>query len=95
LGVDGNMVSPNVNRLLEEAKTLTVTERQQLLVLLNDLPSEASSDAREEELDQVLLKTRVINTIPPRDMDPGGYQSWKPIEIEGKPISETIVEERR
>jgi flagellar motility protein MotE (MotC chaperone) len=49
----------------------------------------------EEEFEQRLLAKGIISEIPPRIIDPLFEQNRKPVEIEGKPVSEIIIEERR
>ena len=90
------MVSQNVYRVLREAKTLSVEERLQLRSLLDELPTEASNQPS-DELDRLLLAQGVISRIPPKPTaeDIARFQAWKPIKIEGKPLSETIIEDRR
>jgi len=47
----------------------------------------------EEEFEQHLLKKGVISRIPPRIRDASANR--EPVEVEGKPVSEIIIEERR
>lgn len=49
----------------------------------------------EDRLEQMLLKEGLLSKIPPPITDFALYQKRKPITIRGKPISETIIEERR
>jgi len=80
------MATSTFERLAEEIKTLTPDEQRQLRDLLER--------ALIEELDRRLLAQGVISRIPPPITDLTPYQNRKPIEIEGKPLSETIIEER-
>jgi len=58
--------------------------------------SEAAPElSPEDRLDQLLLEAGVISEIPPPITDFTPYQNRKPIEVKGKPVSETIIEERR
>jgi len=41
-----------------------------------------------------LLKAGLPSQIPPR-LDPATYQEFSPIVIQGEPLSETIIRERR
>lgn len=81
------MATSTIERLAEEIKTLTPDEQ----VRLRDLLERALI----EELDRRLLAKGVISRIPPPITDFTPYQNRKPIDIEGKPLSETILEERR
>lgn len=91
------MVSPNVTRVLEEAKTLSLEERQQLRQMLERLPVDKPKLSKGEQLDQLLLQRGVISRIPPNatEADIARFRAWKPVPIEGKPLSETIIEDRR
>jgi putative addiction module CopG family antidote len=47
-----------------------------------------------DELNQQLLEAGLLTKIPARP-DPTDYQEFSPIAIEGEPLSETIIRERR
>ncbi len=47
-----------------------------------------------EELNRQLLEAGLLSQIPPRP-DPATYQEFSPIVIQGEPLSETIIRERR
>lgn len=81
------MATSTFERLAEEIKTLTPDEQVRLRDLLNR--------ALHDELDRRLLAEGVISRIPPPITDFTPYQNWKPVEIQGKPLSETIIEGRR
>ena len=49
----------------------------------------------EAELQQRMLKAGIIRHIPPPITDFTPYQNRTPVPIEGKPLSETVIEERR
>ena len=91
------MVSPNVNRLLEEAKNLTLDERRQLRNLLDEPTADQAALGKEGQLARVLLQRGIISRIRPKatEADIARFEAWKPVPIKGKPLSETIIEERR
>lgn len=91
------MVSPNVNRLLEEAKNLTLDERRQLRCMLDEPIAEPPAMSKEGQLARVLLQRGIISRIRPKatEADIARFEAWKPVPIKGKPLSETIIEERR
>ena len=78
------MVSPNVNRILQEMQGLSDAERQELRGLLED------RSARQALVERGLLEMRT-----PRGKDLERFRCWQPIPIKSKPLSETIIEERR
>ena len=83
------MASDLFQRLAEELRQLSPEEQVQLKAVLE----------REllDELDRRLLAKGVISRIPPppTEADIERWRSWKPIQIEGKPLSETVIEDRR
>lgn len=50
---------------------------------------------REEKFERQLLSKGIISEIPPRIIDPLLELNRRPVEIEGTPVSEIIIEERR
>jgi putative addiction module CopG family antidote len=47
-----------------------------------------------DEVNRQLLEAGLLSQIPPRP-DPETYQEFAPIVIQGEPLSETIIRERR
>jgi len=47
-----------------------------------------------DELNRQLVEAGLLSQIPPRP-DPATYQEFSPIVIQGEPLSETIIRERR
>lgn len=89
------MSSANLEKVIEEVKALTPIERRRVRELIDSLLDQAVSTSPEDLLDQTLLEDGVISEIPPRITDFTPYQNRKPVEVKGKPLSETIIEERR
>jgi hypothetical protein len=91
------MVSANVTRLVEQVKTLSLEEREQFFQLIDPQPPQRSKLSKEEQVEQLLLERGVISSIRPKltQADIDRFNAWKPIPIKGKPLSETIIEERR
>jgi hypothetical protein len=71
--------------------------KQMLDVLCAPLPelTEKSDSQKLQELDQILLEEGLVSQIPPPITDFTPYRNRKLIEVKGKPISQTIIEERR
>jgi hypothetical protein len=88
-------MSPSVEKLIRLAQSLSPDERQELSSHLHELASQAASPTLEEQLDQAMLRAGLIAALPPRDLDPVEYHAWQPVAVGGKPLSESIVEERR
>lgn len=98
------MPSANLARILEEVKALSPEERQELRRALESEPETppilevAGLRSKRElldELDRRLLAAGLIRRIPPPITDFTPYQNRKPVEVEGEPLSETIIKERR
>jgi hypothetical protein len=53
------------------------------------------SEAQEDEFERYLLAKALISHIPVRDETDDEFDRFEPIEVEGEPLSETIVRERR
>ena len=93
------MSSTSVERIIEEVKSLTADEQRKVKELIDSLlvtPAETPERLSPEDLvEQRLLERGVISEIPKRLPDPEQYRDFKPVEVKGKPVSETIIEERR
>ena len=53
-----------------------------------------SGELTEDEFKQHLLTTGLMTSLP-TPPDPATRQTFQPVKIEGEPISETIIRERR
>ena len=92
------MSSTNLEKVIEEVKALTQEEQLQVRALIDSLlenPVETQERLSPEDLlERRLLERGVISDIPKRNFDPDTYKEFEPIEVKGKPVSETIIEER-
>ncbi|HXG64540.1 MAG TPA: hypothetical protein VNO70_05495 [Blastocatellia bacterium] len=79
---------------MEEVRALPPDEQRQVKDLLDALLQEPASPSPEDLLNQQLLQAGLLKRIPPRTVDPN-RPPFKPIKVQGKPVSETIIEERR
>lgn len=81
--------------ILNEISKLPVPERRNIFERLDDhLHREnavSPEELREREFERTLLAEGVIRAIPPGWNDDDYFE---PVEINGKPLSETIVEDR-
>ena len=86
----------SAQELLTEIQKLPPAEQQRLLEALErdvKMPSERRP-ITEDEIEEILLAKGIISEIPPRVPD-DEEETFEPIEVPGKPLSETIIEERR
>ena len=82
--------------LLTEIQKLPPAEQQRLLeALQRDVKMQFDRrPITEDEVEEILLAKGIISEIPPRVPD-DEEETFEPIEVPGKPLSETIIEERR
>ena len=88
----------STQELLAEIKKLPVEEQRRLLDALTRSLGEQAAPRRqlsEAEVERTLLAEGIISEIPPRHPDQAIRLDFKPVEVKGQPVSETIIEERR
>jgi hypothetical protein len=87
----------NFDQVWEAVKTLTPSQRRRLRKLIDALRFKGQPLTPQDELDLLLLKDGVIDRIPrpATDLAIKAFEEYQPVPIEGKPLSETIIEERR
>lgn len=90
-------MSANVERVLNEIRALTLEEQQQVRAALDEMAEETpKGQMTEEEFERRMEKRGIISRSQAPPLDPQSFDEFKPVEIlDGKPISETIIEERR
>jgi hypothetical protein len=90
------MPGPTLEHVLQEIASLTPDERQQLRQYLeSESPKMRPEAASHAALHQQLLREAVLTQAPKRVTDPSAHATRRPIPIKGKPLSRTILEERR
>ena len=86
------MTKELLEKVVDEIKSLTAEEQIQVRDLLNELL--LSSEAIDRLIQEDMLKEGLVSDIkPPRSSLP--ERNFKPIAVKGKPVSDTIIEERR
>jgi hypothetical protein len=91
-----DMATFDFDQVWKAVRALDPEQQQRLRNLLDILlarDEKVFSDEDEAELE--LLKEGILDYVPPAPMDQKSFEEWKPIAIEGKPLLETIIEERR
>ena len=68
-------------------------QKEIVKTLQKNLKKPVYSTQSEDEIEQILLAKGLISEIPKRLKDKE-EESYEPIEVKGKPLSETILEER-
>jgi hypothetical protein len=88
-------MSTNVERVLDQIRSLTDEERQQVRAALNS--RDTKPRMTEDGFEQYLLDAGVISEVKPpiTEEELARFRAYKPIEVKGKPVSETLIEDRR
>jgi hypothetical protein len=95
------MATSNYDQVWEAVRSLSPEELERVRSLIEALLANPALRAGRDQLsanDQVdlaSLKEGALSRIPPPITDLTPYQNRKPIQVKGKPVSETIIEERR
>lgn len=87
-------MSQALEKIFNEVKALSIEEQRRLREFLDTLlPS--STEAREETLARMLLQAGLITERKPKGINTQTYHQYKPVHAQGKPVSESLIEERR
>ena len=82
------MTATDLQKLIEKVKTLTPPEREELRRAMDSPPPVTDDD----DLDRRLLESGLVRQLP---TSAGPRTNPEPVQIEGKPLSQTVIEERR
>jgi hypothetical protein len=88
------MLTP-FDRVVEQAKALSPAEQRRLRSLLDEWVASPPPAATEEGFAQELLREGILDQAPLASGGAASCASYQPVEVVGKPVSETIIEERR
>jgi hypothetical protein len=84
------------SRIWEAVKGISREKQERLFNLLQLLLDRGEEPLSEEEkLELEMLKEGILDSVPATPFDQKTFEEWVPVTIEGKPLSETIIEERR
>jgi hypothetical protein len=89
------MATANFNKVLEQVKALSAEEQRQMRTLLDTLLAPPGAPPTEEEFERTLVTAGLLSIPKPQDLDVKRYRQYKPVAVQGKPVSETLIEERR
>lgn len=80
--------------IINTVQTFPISVQKEIVkTLQKNLKQTKNSNPSEDEIEQTLLAKGLISEIPKRSKDKD-EETFEPIEIIGKPLSETILEER-
>jgi hypothetical protein len=89
------MAKTALRRILDDLERLTPDEQKQLREALDRLLSVASLPPTEEEFERELVESGFLERIAAPPVDVHDVQEENPIDIQGRPLSETVIEDRR
>ncbi len=95
------MSAPDFDRLCEEVRQLSLPELRRLRNVVNAIlanPALLSDKLTKREAVLLgMLASGMLESIPPppTEEDIKRFEAYKPIEVQGEPVSETIIRERR
>lgn len=87
----------SIDKIESEVKQLSAEDLRKVRLLVDSLleKAEATPKMTEEEFAQHLYEKGIIGKPPPPIDDFSRYENYERVNVEGKPVSETIIEERR
>ena len=90
-------MAADIEKILQEVKALSPEKQQHVRQVLDEaLPStRASGPATEEEFQQQLVDAGLLREIKRHDVRQVPPQRRKRVDIQGTPLSETVIKERR
>ena len=88
------MATATVTNIVKQIKKLSPSEQQELRAVLDSLLASVPS-LTEEEFHQRLATEGRLSVPSPEARSRAVRRSFKPVPVRGKPVSETIIEERR
>jgi len=91
------MPKVTVLKVIEEIKTLTPAEQEQVREVLAQLPTATVStdEEKRQRLFEELYRDGLIDKMPEHARDRAAFDNYTPVPIQGKPLSETVIEDRR
>ncbi len=76
-------------RLVDQGQTLLVTNRARAVAVLRK-PDRSSALTLEEKIAALVAEGKLLPAA-----QAGSFKPFKPVAVKGKPVSKTIIEERR
>lgn len=89
------MPSITFDQVLEGAKMLPVQEKRSLYEALRQWLSDSKSLLSEAEFAQSLMEQGLVSALPNAELNPAKPPTRQLLVVQGQPLSQTILEERR
>ncbi|MBH8562697.1 hypothetical protein I8748_10990 [Nostoc sp. CENA67] len=87
------MTLETLNQILKQLETLDIKELQQLNQTIQRYLADKEESAKQASFHQSLIDSGLVKQIKHHAYEP--INERRLIHVEGKPVSETIIEERR
>ncbi len=87
------MNTPTLDQVFHDARQLPPDDLRRLIEMLSQ--AESPKPAMTEEEFQMRLMSEGIITELPKPLQEREEEDFRPIRVQGQPLSETIIEERR
>lgn len=86
-----------IEQIENEIKTLSMEDLRKVRNIVDSIleTKETKPQMTEEEFARYLYEKGIIGRPPPPITDFSRYENYQPVKVEGEPISETIIRERR
>lgn len=81
-----------LERVVDEARSLTVVEQQQLRDTVDGWLAEATAQERERAVLRMLVERGLIAKVKP--LHPADREPFEPIKVSGPSVSDAIIEDR-
>lgn len=81
--------------IIDTVRNLPPENRREVLKVLQSETGELKDAPGEQEVQRILFERGIIGNIPSTDDYTDADDDFEPIEIKGKPLSETVIEDRR
>jgi hypothetical protein len=93
--VEIEIMAVSLDQVIAEVEELSSEQQLELRNRLDQLLAKPKPQMTEEEFERHLLSIGMISRLPSpisrEELSPG----FQPVKVKGKPVSETIIEERR
>jgi hypothetical protein len=89
------MSTTALDRMIDQLKRLTAHEQKVLRAAIDRLLEVSSEPPAEEQFERELVGSGILDGIASPPQAGSVSLDWEPIELKGKPLSETIIEDRR
>ncbi|MBI3650615.1 MAG: hypothetical protein HY231_06155 [Acidobacteria bacterium] len=82
-----------LDKVIEEVKALPHEEIRQLRSVLDEMLENKAKE--EKEVEKLMLEAGLITEVKKPKRNVEALRTYKPVKVKGKPVSETLLEERR